>query len=149
MAQTCPLIFRKIDGTIARVSAVYVSFFVVLFLLTSQVVFLYFIVVDFLMRLYGLKQYSFIHHLSIAVKNILSLKTDMTDAGAKRLAAGFGLFFMLLLIIEYHFKLETLLYITAAIFLVCSFLEIVFSYCIGCKIYFIIKKIYPGFMEQL
>lgn len=147
MSKACPLIFRQIDGTIARVSAVFVSFFVVIFLLTSQVLFLYFISVDFLMRLYGLKEYSLIQQLSLFTQRFLSLKTEMTDAGAKRLAAGFGLFFMLLLIIEYHFKLDTAIFFTAGAFLVCSFLEIAFSYCIGCKVYFIVKKIYPAFME--
>ncbi len=147
MSQTCPLIFRQIDGTIARISSSYVLFLVCLFFLTSQVFFLYFVSVDFLMRLYGLKEYSLIHQLSIATKKLLSLKTEMTDAGAKRLAAGFGLFFMLLLIAEFHLKLDLLLVVTFIIFLICSSLEVLFSYCIGCKVYFIIKKIYPGFME--
>lgn len=147
MSKACPLIFRQIDGTVARISAVLVSFFVVMFLLTSQVMFLYFISIDFLMRLYGWKEYSLIQQLSLFTQKLLSLKTEMTDAGAKRLAAGFGLFFMLLLIAEYHLKLDTIILFTAGTFLVCSFLEIVFSYCIGCKVYFIIKKIYPAFME--
>ncbi|MBU0632636.1 DUF4395 domain-containing protein [bacterium] len=147
MSQACPLIFRQIDGTLARVSAIYVSLFVVLFLLTSQVVFLYFVSIDFLMRLYGLKQYSIIQQLSIFTKNIFSLKTDMTDAGAKRLAAGFGLFFMLLFIAEYYLGLNISLLLSAGVFFICSSLEILFGYCLGCKIYFIIKKIYPGFME--
>lgn len=147
MAQVCPLIFRQIDGTLARISAVFVSFLVILFLSTMHIIFIYFIIIDFLMRLCGLKQYSLIQQLSILSKRIFSLKTDMTDAGAKRLAAGFGLFFMLLLIIEYHLKSDVLIFTTAAVFLMCSFLEIVFSYCIGCKVYFLIKKIYPSFME--
>ena len=147
MSKACPLIFRQIDGTIARVSAVFVSFFVVMFLLTSQVLLLYFISVDFLMRLYGLKEYSLIQQLALFTQRVLSLKTEMTDAGAKRLAAGFGLFFILILIIEYHFKLDTAIFFTAGVFLICSLLEIAFSYCIGCKVYFIVKKIYPAFME--
>lgn len=147
MSQSCPLIFRQIDGTLARVSAIYVSLFVVLFLLTSQVLFLCFVSVDFLMRLYGLKQYSIIQRLSILTKNIFSLKTEMTDAGAKRLAAGFGLFFMLLLIAEYYLKVDIFLFLTAGIFFTCSSLEILFGYCLGCKVYFVIKKIYPSFME--
>ena len=147
MSKACPLIFRQIDATVARVSAVFVSIFVVMFLLTSQVLLLYFISVDFLMRLYGLKEYSLIQQLALFTQRVLSLKTEMTDAGAKRLAAGFGLFFILILIIEYHFKLDTAIFFTAGVFLICSLLEIAFSYCIGCKVYFIVKKIYPAFME--
>ena len=147
MSQTCPLTFRLIDGTLARLSAVFVFLFTVLFLLTAQNLFLFFVLVDFLMRLYGIKNYSIIHNLAIISKKLFSLKTEMTDAGAKRLAAHFGVFFVFLLLIESFLNLHVTLYITAGIFLLCSGLEILFSYCIGCKIYFIIKKIYPNFME--
>ncbi|WP_345993884.1 DUF4395 domain-containing protein [Sulfurimonas sp. HSL-1716] len=147
MTSTCPIIFKQIDATVTRVSSVYILLFVVLFLTTSQIFFIYFAAMDFLMRLYFLKQYSLIYQLSIATKKVFSLKTYMADAGAKRLAAGFGLFFMLLLIAEYHLRLDILLFVTTAVFLLCGLLETFFGYCIGCKVYFVIKKIYPDFME--
>ena len=147
MSQTCPLAFRLIDGTLARLSAVFVFLFTVLFLLTGINLFLFFVLVDFFMRLYGLKKYSIIHNLAIISKKIFSFKTEMVDAGAKRLAAHFGVFFIFLLLIESFLNLDLLLYLTAGIFLLCSGLEIIFAYCVGCKIYFIIKKIYPNFME--
>ena len=147
MSQACPLIFRNVDGTVIRVGTVFVALFVVLFLATSQVAILYFLAVDFMIRLYGLKKYSFIHQLSLFTKNALSLKEDISDAGAKRVAAQFGVSFIFMLIVESYFRVDILLYTTAGIFLSCSALEIVFNYCIGCKVYFIIKKIYPSFME--
>lgn len=147
MSQTCPLAFRLIDGTLARLSAVFVFLFIVLFLFTREDFVLFFVLIDFLMRLYGLKKYSIIHNLAIFSKKIFSLKTEMTDAGAKRLAAHLGVLFVLLLLSESFLNLHVTLYITAGVFLLCSGLEILFSYCIGCKIYFIIKKIYPNFME--
>ena len=147
MSQACPLAFRLIDGTLARISTVGVSLFVLLFLFTHQSGFLFFVLVDFIMRLYGFKKYSLILNAAILIKKIFAFKTEMTDAGAKRLAAHFGVLFIILLILESFFSLHVMLYITAAIFLLCSGLEIVFGYCIGCKIYFIVKKIYPSFME--
>ena len=74
MSQTCPLTFKLIDGTLARVGAVFVFLFVVLFLLTAQKVFLFLVWVDFLMRLYGLKTYSLVYNLAIVTKKIFSLK---------------------------------------------------------------------------
>ncbi|MDD2357642.1 MAG: DUF4395 domain-containing protein [Thiovulaceae bacterium] len=147
MSQSCPLAFRLIDGTIARISAVFVSLFVISFLFTAQKLFLFFILIDFLMRLYGLKKYSIVYNLALIIKKIFSFKTEMTDAGAKRLAAHFGVVFVFLLLSESFLNLQVALYVTAGIFLLCTGLEIVFSYCVGCKIYFIIKKIYPSFME--
>ncbi len=147
MSQACPLAFRLIDGTLARISALFVAFFVVLFLFTNAIGLLFFILIDLLMRLYGLKKYSLILNAAILTQKMFSLKSEMTDAGAKRLAAHFGLVFLILLIGESFFSLHVMLYLTAAVFLLCTGLEIVFSYCIGCKIYYIIKKIYPRFME--
>jgi hypothetical protein len=71
----------------------------------------------------------------------------MVDGGAKRLAAYFGLTFMILLAFESFFHLRDILYITAGVFLSCAFLEVAFDFCIGCKIYFLIKKVYPDFMS--
>ena len=147
MAQACPLAFRLIDGTLARLSTFFVSFSVIVFLMTDQKFFLYFLLVDFMMRLYGCKKYSLIHNLSIVTKRVFQFSTDMTDAGAKRLAAHFGVVFILLMILESIFHLQTLLFLTVTLFLICTSMEVVFAFCVGCKIYFIIKKIYPAFME--
>ncbi|MGE4471554.1 MAG: DUF4395 family protein [Sulfuricurvum sp.] len=35
----------------------------------------------------------------------------------------------------------------AAIFLVCASLELLFGYCVACKIYYIAKKLYPKAFE--
>lgn len=147
MSQTCPLLFRQIDGTIARLNALFVSCLVVVFLATSNVVWLYLLALDFIIRLYGFKPYSPLYQLAILTQKTLHLSEKMTDAGAKRLAAMFGLFFILLLIITSHLDLIYLNYIVAASFLACTSLELAFSYCIGCKVYWLIKKIYPAFME--
>lgn len=147
MSQACPLAFRLIDGTLARISALFVALFVLLFLFTNQSGFLFFILIDFMMRLYGFKKYSLVLNAAILTKKIFALQTAMTDAGAKRLAAHFGVLFVVLLIIESFLALHVTLYLTALSFLLCTALEIFFGYCIGCKIYYIIKKIYPKFME--
>ncbi len=147
METACPLAFRQIDGNIVRIGAFFVSLVVVAYLFTSQIFLLVFLVVDFATRIYWHKPYSLIFQLSRFVKHILKLNSDMTDAGAKRLAAQFGLLFSVMLVIESFFNLDVALYITATALLVCTTLEVLFSYCVGCKIYFIIKKIYPNFMS--
>jgi Domain of unknown function (DUF4395) len=147
MSQSCPLTFRLIDGTVVRIGAFYISMILIIFLITQQNFLLYFLLLDFIMRLYGYKPYSIVYNLSLVTKKIFSFSSQMSDAGAKRLAAHFGLFFIVLLTIEKGFELEFLEYVTVAAFLFCSILEILFSYCVGCKIYFFIKKIYPAFME--
>jgi hypothetical protein len=143
MSQACPLLFRQIDGTVVRINAFSVSALVVLFLCTSQTIWLYLLGADFLIRLYGSKSFSPVNRLSMCIKQLLRLETKMTDAGAKRLAAHFGVAFVILLLISTYMQLETMTYALGALFLLCAFLELFFDYCVGCKIYHLLKKIFP------
>ncbi len=145
MAQACPLLFRQIDGTVVRINAVSVTLLVLLFVATSQSFWLYLLGGDFIVRLYGSKSYSPVNRLSLWVQKVLRLQPRMTDAGAKRLAAQFGLLFTLLLIAGHHLGLSAFVAALVSVFLLCLGLELLFNYCVGCKIYFIIKKLYPGF----
>ncbi len=141
----CPIAFREIDGTVVRLNAVSVAVLVSLFLLTANVFFLFLLSADFLIRLYGNKKLSPLQQLSLGVQKLFSLKKHMTDAGAKRLAGHFGLLFSVLLIVAHYLEWTLFGYVVSGIFLACIFLEVAFNYCVGCKIYFVVKKIYPEF----
>ncbi len=144
MSQACPLLFRQIDGTVTRINAVSVIVLVALFMSTSQTIWLYLLGIDFMIRLYGSKSYSPVHRLSMWIKQLFRLPTKMTDAGAKRLAAHFGVLFIVLLLLSSYMHLETLKIALGALFLLCAGLELLFDYCVGCKIYFLFKKFFPG-----
>ncbi len=145
MTQACPLSFKQIDGTIARLSALSVSILYVLFLFNAEVLFLYLLAADFLIRLYGDKKMSLVFQVSKGIQKTFKLEPVMVDSGAKRVAAFFGLAFVLLTALFHHLHLENAVYLLAAIFLTCTSLEFFFSYCIGCKVYFIYKKLFPRF----
>jgi hypothetical protein len=145
MAQACPLLFRQIDGTVARINAVSVTLLVVLYLATFQPLWLYILGCDFMIRLYGSKSYSPIQRISLWTQKAMRLEPKMTDAGAKRLAAHFGLLFTVLLLIGHYLGLHAFGVSLASVFLLCLTLELLFNYCVGCKIYFVIKKVYPEF----
>ena len=143
MAQSCPLAFRQIDGTIARLNALSVFLLLILFVVTTQPIVLVFLGADFMMRLYGNKSFSPIFLLSKTLKKLFRLPSEMVDAGAKRLAAHFGLFFVALSLAASLSGMITLMYIAVGVFLFCLSLELLFAYCIGCKIYFIYRKFIP------
>lgn len=142
MSQACPLTFKQIDGTIARISALFVSLGFMLFLATNEVAVLYFLAVDFMIRIYGDKRLSIIFQASLALEHLLKLESVMVDSGAKRVAAFFGLGFILLSALLFHLGLHVALYSVATVFLICTSLELFFSYCLGCKVYYIYKKIF-------
>lgn len=138
--KSCPVSFKLIDGTIARIGAYFVILFILAYLSTLQIVFLYLLALDFFIRIYVNKSYSIIFHLAQLTKKILKLETKMTDAAPKRLAAQFGFFFSVLLVFEVLFNFELALYITASILLFCASLEALFNFCVGCEIYYILKR---------
>lgn len=144
MAQACPLIFRQIDGTVARLNALSVTIVLIIFLITTEPLLLLFLAMDFMIRLYGRKPLSPVYQLSLAFKKLLGLQTAMTDAGAKRLAGHFGLAFVFITLAAYFLQLSVIMYGAAALFLFCLILELLFGYCIGCKIYFLYRKLLPG-----
>lgn len=143
MAQSCPLAFRQIDGTIARLNALSVFLLLSLFVFVSNPLVLLFLGLDFMIRLYGNKSLSPIFQLSKALKKLFGLKSEMVDAGAKRLASHFGLFFVFVSLAANLAGLSVLMYSAVGVFMFCLSLELLFSYCIGCKIYFIYRRFVP------
>ncbi len=143
MAQSCPLAFRLIDGTITRLNALSIVLLLALFVYVSDPLILFFLGLDYMVRLYGNKSFSPIYQLSSALQKLLGIKADMVDAGAKRLAAHFGLFFVFLALAADLAGLTVMMYVAVAVFLFCLSLELLFAYCIGCKIYFIYRKFVP------
>ena len=143
MAQSCPLAFRQIDGTIARLNALSVFLLLSLFVFTTNPLILLFLGLDFMIRLYGNKKLSPIFQVSKGLKKLFRFNSEMVDAGAKRLAAHFGLFFVFFSLAANLAGLSVLMYSAVAVFLFCLLLELLFGYCIGCKIYFIYRRFVP------
>ncbi len=146
MSYACPMSFIRVDTNISRINSLFVSTLVLAYFINFTVFILFFLALDFLVKLYGDKKYSPLFVLAKYSKKALRLKDSFIDGGAKRLAAYFGLLFVLLLIMAHFLDSLPLSLFVATIFLSCSLLDVLFNFCLGCKIYFIIKKIYPKFM---
>ncbi|MDP2077672.1 MAG: DUF4395 family protein [Sulfuricurvum sp.] len=147
MSQACPLLFRQVDANISKMSAVAVSIGVIAYLLTMQKIILIFIIIDFILRLSMHKGLSPIFRASCFVKRVLNLPTRLEDAGAKRLAAIFGLAFSIAMLGFDFFGLILGIWIVAGIFITCVVLDLLFDYCIACKVYSIARKLYPAWFE--
>jgi hypothetical protein len=147
MSQQCPLLFRQVDATVTRINTLFVMSAIIGFLLTQNIEILILLMIDFTLRLYGYKHLSPINRLSLLIQQILSLGIKMEDAGAKRLAAFFGVGFTIALAITSLLHADAAAMLIAGIFLFCSSLDLFFGYCIACKIYYITKRIYPKGFE--
>jgi hypothetical protein len=147
MAQQCPLLFRQVDATVIRINTLFIIVGVIGFLMSYNVFILIFLITDFFLRLSGRKQLSPIQQMSLMIQKKFSLSTKMEDAGAKRLAAIFGVGFMIAILIASLLNSVIAVHALAGIFLVCAGLELLFGYCIACQIYHIAKKLYPRGFE--
>lgn len=147
MAQQCPLIFRQVDATVTRINTLFVIIALMVFLVVQNPLILVALIVDFILRLSGCKQFSPVNRLSLLIQKQFSLPIKMEDAGAKRLAAIFGTIFTLIVLIASLFHADAVIAVVAGIFLFCAALELLFGFCVACKIYYIAKKIYPKGFE--
>ena len=112
------------------------------YLLSSQVLLIYILGIDLIIRLFINKELSPINQTSRLIKVMIRAKTINTDAGAKRLAAYFALGFSWAIIVLHTFELFDIAKIVTLIFVACSLMELLFNYCVGCKIYFLYKKLF-------
>jgi len=143
MSQACPLLFRQIDSTIAKANAFFVMSGVIVYLITMQKWVLVFLILDFLIRLSGYKTMSPLFQLSSRLQKFLNLPVRLEDAGAKRLAAFFGLFFMIGMLVADLGGWDIAVWAIAVVFISCVLLDLFFNYCIACIVYSYAKKIYP------
>jgi len=147
MSYSCPLNFVQVDSNASRLSSLMVASLVIIYLATSIEFILYFLILDFSLKLFVNKNYSLLSTLAHALRRSLKMQEKFTDGGAKRLAGIFGLIFVSMLVITHFLNLDSLTYIVAGVFLSCSLLDVFINYCLGCQIYYIVKKLYPSFMS--
>lgn len=148
MAQQCPLIFRHVDANLIRINTAFVTAGVVAYVATAQLWIPAFLAVDFVLRLYGFKHLSPIQITASRIQSLLKISSKMEDAGAKRLAAFFGLGFMIALFAAGVAGLTTAVWIIAAIYLVCAIPYLAVGYCVGCQIYYLFKKLFPALPDD-
>jgi len=141
MAPTCPISFRQIDGTIVRINAFSASLILLAYLFTDQIAFVYILGLDLIIRLFINKKLSPINQIGKLIKMLIRAKTQNTDAGAKRLAAYFALGFSFSIIGLHSLGLGYEAKALSAMFILFASLEFVFNFCVGCKIYFIYKRL--------
>ena len=147
MSYSCPLSFEKVDSNVSRINSFLVSTLLLSYLLTFNVVIVYFLLFEFITRLFCNNELSLLYKMAKFLKKSFKLKDKPTDSGAKRLAGYFAIFFLLLLVAGNNLNLYLFSMVVGGIFLSCSLLDVFFNFCVGCKIYFIVKKIYPSFMS--
>lgn len=143
MTQTCPISFNRIDAHLVRIVAVQVLTVALLLLVTQELIFALILLFDFSVRILNLKNLSLFAFVAKSLIEQFHIKAQPCDEAPKRFALYLGVSIVALFTILYAFKLIFLASLLVVILLLCAFLEAVFDYCIGCKIYHLIQILAP------
>lgn len=137
--KSCPVSFVSVDGNVTRISSFYFGLILFAYLATMYDAILYSLIVDFIVRLFIGQKYSLLIILATQTKNIFRIKEHRVDSAAKRLAAIFGLLFLVLIAIASFLGLNILLYVLCVILFACIIMEVTIAYCVGCEVYYLVK----------
>ena len=131
----CPVSPKVVDERVARLNATFTTLLVILFLLTSNVFLMAFLLIDFLIRSIHRPGFSPVAITSKGIAKTLSLKPQMINAGPKLFAARIGLLFSIAIVLLFFIGGSTGIFIIGVMLGLFSFLEAAFGLCVACKIY--------------
>ncbi len=139
MSVSCPISQKRVDTQMVRAISVLISITAVLFLLTANIFLAYLLLIDFSLRLFRKNKYSPFFQLSLAILRALNIQPRMSDEAPKRFALylGWGMSIMIVLFVAFGaVKFATAL---ITVLFICSTLEMLFEFCVGCKVYQYLK----------
>ncbi|MCD5396600.1 MAG: DUF4395 domain-containing protein [Candidatus Pacebacteria bacterium] len=134
MKGICPISTKIIDENIIRLGAFFLI--ILLFLSFKYPLILYFIIIDFIIKLFFNSKFSPLNFISKKILySIFKLKPVLIDFAPKYFAMVIGymmsIFLLLFIILDYEKAFLILLFI----FILALSLEMIFKFCAGCKIY--------------
>lgn len=139
MSVSCPISQRRVDTQMVRAISVLVTITAILFLMTANVLFAYLLLIDFSLRLFRKNRFSPFFQLSLVILRALNIQPRMSDEAPKRFALylGWGMSIMIVSFVALGFAKYATAFV--AILFICATLEMLFEYCVGCKIYQYLK----------
>lgn len=138
----CPISEKKINERVARFNATFTFLLLVLYIVTSNVLIISFLLVDFFLRAADFSTYSPIAMVSKYIVKVFDLKTKPVNAGPKIFAARIGVVFNITVLLTALSGLNTLSLTFTLIFGACAFLEAAFGFCVACQIYPFVYKLF-------
>ena len=138
--KSCPISLKSIDASLVRINSFYVAVVFALFFLTESSLIILFLLFDFITRIFIDKEYSLLIMLSKKTKQLLHVKSNIVDNAPKKLASYFGLLFVGFISIATLLGFSGVSLVLSIVLGACIFLEVVFSYCLGCEVYHLYKR---------
>ncbi|MDO9634745.1 MAG: DUF4395 domain-containing protein [Paludibacter sp.] len=146
----CPISFKKIDENVARLNGFFTVILLTLFLVTSNIFIVLFLLADFLVRGIEKPQWSPLAIVSKFILSNIKAKPHPINAGPKLFAARIGVLFTVLISLSTLAGFNVLALTFTGVFGICALLEAAVGFCVACKLYpFIYKLIYQSDFKKM
>jgi len=139
MSPSCPISQKRVDTNLVRVVSFQVLIFALLFAVTQVTLFMVIVLADMIARVFRKDAYSVFTKVAAYILKQWNVEPLYTDESPKRFALYLGLtiaFLVLLLSLGGFVKTAAAV---ALILVICAFLEVLFDFCIGCKLYYTLQ----------
>lgn len=130
----CPISTEKVNKSVVRITGFIVASFVVLYALTSNITFIAFMLIDFIIRAFTPLKFSPFSYSANQITRLLKLAPKSIDKAPKLFASRVGFIFALTTIILF-FVNPTASLVVAFVLMVFALLESLFDFCVGCVVY--------------
>lgn len=137
----CPISFKKVDEKVTRLNGFLTVLLLLVYVLTSSLIPVLFLLTDFLIRGFEKPQYSVLALTSKFILSRLKSKPQPINAGPKIFAARIGVLFSVLILVSALLNWPVTALVFTAIFGICAFLEASIGFCVACRIYPILYKL--------
>jgi hypothetical protein len=137
----CPVSFITVNENRVRITAVFVLFASLSYLLAPGWVVPALLAVDFLLRACGKGRYSPFNLLSGGIVRLLKIANKPIDQAPKRFAAGIGFALTSILLAADLCALPVIALVVALVLALFSFLESALGFCAGCQVYSLVKRV--------
>ena len=132
-AAACPVSFKEVDKNLVKLySGVVLSLLIISFFVPCKIG-IYIITVDFFIRVFiGLK-YSPLCNILTKSLHAADIKPNLIDSGRKKIAAQIGFLLSAMISITFIFSYDIISTILTGIFIFAIGLDLIFDYCLACK----------------
>jgi len=136
---TCPVDQVAVNENRVRITAFFVLLLAITYAFNNNWLVIAFLLVDFLLRIFNLNNYSPLALLSGFVVKRLGIKNKPVDRAPKRFAAIVGFIFLAAVLITLLAHLILLSLILTTVLIVFALLEAFVGFCAGCYMYSLLK----------
>lgn len=137
---SCPIGTKQVDENVTRIIALQVVVLISLSLYFQWFWLSGLLMIDFLLRARFDGSGSLLRWIAITVKQQFQLPNKPTNAAPKQFAALIGVFFSAAIALFIYLDWTLFYWTIGSMLLICTLLESIFSYCVGCTIYQLLQR---------